>query len=89
MHAVGPQRADYKLLVNNTRKRKTYMKTASASAQKFVERAGAASGDYVSGPATSNKDQSAAAIAAKANYQAGLQASFTRGAYEKGLQQVR
>jgi hypothetical protein len=62
------------------------MKTASQSAQKFVERAGAASGDYVSGAQQTSKDQASAAIAAKANYQAGLQASFTRGAYEKGLQ---
>ncbi len=61
------------------------MKSASASASKFVERAGAASGDYGSGVASTTKDQAAAAIAAKANYQAGLQASFARGAYEKGL----
>jgi len=48
------------------------MKTASQSAQKFVERASAASGDYVSGAQTSTKDQAAAAIAGKANYIAGV-----------------
>jgi hypothetical protein len=62
------------------------MKTASQSGNKFVERAGAASQDYVEGALSTTKDQAAAAIAAKANYQAGLQASFARGAYEKGLQ---
>lgn len=61
------------------------MKTASQSGAKFVERAGAASGDYGSGVASTTKDQAASAIAAKANYVAGLQASFARGAYEKGL----
>ena len=62
------------------------MKTASQSAQKFVERASAASGDYVSGAQTSTKDQAAAAIAGKANYVAGVQAAITAGRYEKGLQ---
>lgn len=61
------------------------MKTAQASSQKFVERAGAATGDYVSGAQQTTKDQSANAIAAKANYAAGIQASIARGAYEKGL----
>lgn len=62
------------------------MKTASQSAQKFVERAGAASGDYVKGAQETNKDQAAAAIAAAPNYAAGVQAAITRGAYAKGLQ---
>lgn len=62
------------------------MKTASQSAQKFVERAGAASGDYVSGAQQTTKDQSAAAIAAAPNYAAGVQAAIARGAYAKGLQ---
>lgn len=62
------------------------MKSASQSAQKFVERAGAASGDYVSGAEQTTKDQSAAAIAAAPNYAAGVQAAITRGAYAKGLQ---
>lgn len=61
------------------------MKSAGQSAKKFVERASAASGDYVTGAETTSKDQAAAAINAKANYQAGLTASFARGAYEKGL----
>jgi len=61
------------------------MKTASASASKFVERAGAASGDYVTGAQNTSKDQAAAAIAGKANYAAGIQAAITAGRYEKGL----
>lgn len=62
------------------------MKTASQSSQKFVERAGAASGDYVTGAQQTSKDQAAAAIAGKANWQAGIQAAITGGRYEKGLQ---
>lgn len=62
------------------------MKSASASMQKFVERAGAASGDYVKGAQETSKDQAAAAIAGKANWQAGIQAAITGGRYEKGLQ---
>lgn len=62
------------------------MKTASASVTKFIERAGAASGDYVKGAQETSKDQSARAIAAKAIYQSSLTKSFARGSYEKGLQ---
>lgn len=63
------------------------MKTASQSAQKFVERAGAASGDYVSGAQQTSKDQSAAAIAGKANWAAGIQAAISGDRFAKGLQQ--
>jgi hypothetical protein len=62
------------------------MKSAQQSATKFVERAGAASQDYVTGAESSNKDQAAAAIAAAPNYQAGVTAAIARGAYQKGLQ---
>lgn len=62
------------------------MKSASASVDKYVSRAGAASQDYKSGAETSSKDQAAAAIAAKGNYAAGIQAAITAGRYEKGLQ---
>lgn len=61
------------------------MKTAQQSATKFVERAGAAAGDYGDGAAQTSKDQSANAIAAKENYKQALTASFTRDAYAKGL----
>lgn len=61
------------------------MKSAQSVAEKFVTRAGAATGDYVSGSEQTTKDQSAAAIAAKTLYQQALTASFGRGAYEKGL----
>lgn len=62
------------------------MKSASQSASKFVERAGAASGDYVSGAQSTSKDQAAAAIAGANNWKAGLTAAMTAGRYEKGLQ---
>lgn len=62
------------------------MKSAQQSASKFVERAGAASSDYVEGAQRTSKDQSANAIAAAPNYAAGVQAAITRGAYAKGLQ---
>ena len=61
------------------------MKSAQASASKFVERASAASGDYVKGAQETTKDQAARAIAAKAIYQQALTAAFARGSYEKGL----
>ena len=61
------------------------MKTAQASAQKFVERASGASGDYVAGAESTSKDQSSAAIAAKEIYKQALTASFTRDAFSKGL----
>lgn len=63
------------------------MKSAQQSAEKYVNRAGAASGDYVSGAQQTTKDQAAAAIAAAPNYAAGVQAAIGRGAYAKGLQQ--
>lgn len=62
------------------------MKTAQQAATKFVERAGAASQDYVQGAESSSKDQAAAAVAAAPNYAAGVQAAIGRGAYQKGLQ---
>lgn len=62
------------------------MKSASSSASKFVERAGAATGDYVTGSQQTTKDQSVNAIAAAPNYAAGVQAAITRGSYAKGLQ---
>lgn len=63
------------------------MKTASQSASKFVERAGAASGDYVSGAESTSKDQAALAVQGAANWKAGLNAAMQAGRYEKGLQQ--
>jgi len=62
------------------------MRSASESGAKFVERASAASSDYGSGVQNTSKDQAAAAIAGKANYIAGVQASIAAGRYEKGLQ---
>jgi len=62
------------------------MKSAQASAQKFVTRAGVASQDYVDGAQQTSKDQSAAAIAGAAAYAAGVQAGIARQAFQKGLQ---
>lgn len=62
------------------------MKTAQQSAEKFVSRAGVASGDYAKGAQESTKDQAALAIAAKALYLAGVQEAATKGRFEKGLQ---
>jgi hypothetical protein len=62
------------------------MKSASASAQKFVERASAASGDYVKGAQETTKDQAARAIAAAPIYAAQVTAAITKGSYAKGLQ---
>lgn len=62
------------------------MKTAQQVAQKYVDRASAASQDYVTGAEQTTKDQSAAAIGAKEIYKQALTASFTRDAYAKGLQ---
>ncbi len=62
------------------------MRTAQASAQKFVERASGASGEYVSGASSTTKDQSARAIGAKEIYKSALTASFGRDSYAKGLQ---
>lgn len=61
-------------------------KSASSVAQKYVDRAGAASGDYVKGAEETTKDQSSAAIAAAPIYAQAVQAAITRGSYAKGLQ---
>ena len=62
------------------------MRTAQESAQKFVERAGNASGEYKRGSETTSRDQAARAIGAKTLYQNALTASFSRDAFAKGLQ---
>lgn len=61
-------------------------KSASSSSQKYADRAGAASGDYVKGAQETSKDQSAAAIAAAPIYAQAVQAAITSGSYAKGLQ---
>ena len=61
------------------------MKTAQSVATKYVERASAATADYVSGSEQTTKDQAALAIASKEIYKQALQASFTRDSYSKGL----
>lgn len=61
------------------------MKSAQQSATKFVERASAASQDYVTGAEQTTKDQAALAAAAAPIYAQAVQAAITRGAYQKGL----
>lgn len=62
------------------------MKSAQQSVQKYVERASAASGDYVSGAQSSQKDQAALAIAAASIYAQATQAAIAQGRFAKGLQ---
>lgn len=64
------------------------MKSAQQSAEKFTQRASAASGDYVDGARTTTKDQSAAAIAAAQIYAQATQAAITDGRYASGLQKA-
>ena len=61
------------------------MKTANVAVTKWGERAAGAAGDFAEGARTTDKDQAARAIAAKAIYQQALQESFGRDAYAKGL----
>jgi len=61
------------------------MKTASQSGAKWQGRASGASQDYIDGARETTKDQAALAIASKGNWQAGLQAAFAAGSFEKGL----
>lgn len=61
------------------------MRTASASASKWTERASAASPDYVAGVQNTQKDQAALAIAAAPIWGQALQAAITAGSYAKGL----
>lgn len=50
-----------------------------------MERASAASGDYVAGAEQTTKDQAAAAVAAAPIWAQSIQQAITRGAYAKGL----
>ncbi len=61
------------------------MKTAQQSGSKYVNRAGAASGDYVEGATSTTKDQAAAAIAAEGVYKQSVVEAANRGAYSAGL----
>ena len=60
-------------------------KSANEAVAKWQNRAGSASGDYVEGARSTDRDQSQRAIAAKAVYQQALTESFGRDAYAKGL----
>lgn len=62
------------------------MKTASQVGSKWQTKAGSSISDYLSGVRSTQKDQAAAAIAAKGNWKAGLDAAVSGGLYEKGLQ---
>lgn len=61
------------------------MKSAQSVGQKFVERASAASSDYVKGANETGKDQSALAVAAKDRMLSALTKSVTSGRWAKNL----
>ena len=60
-------------------------KTAQSVVQKFIERAGAASADYVKGARETTKDQSARAIAAIPQMKLAINAAIDKGFVAKGL----
>lgn len=62
------------------------MKSASTSALKWQQNSGGKGVALLEGVKNSDKDQAAAAIAAKQIYQQALQESFTKDAFAKGLQ---
>lgn len=64
------------------------MKSAQASSEKFVNRAGAASSDYVDGVRSTSKDQNALAIAAAERHKQATTEALARGSYVKGLQKA-
>lgn len=61
-------------------------KSASQSAQKYADRAGAAAGDYVAGAESTTKDQAAAAIAAFEITKQATMAALNEGRQVRGLQ---
>ncbi len=61
-------------------------KSAQSVAQKFVDRASAASQDYLKGAQETSKDQSALAIAAIPRMQSAIVKAITSGRVAKGLQ---
>lgn len=64
------------------------MKTAQQSSQKWVDRSGQASGDYVKGATETTKDQAALAAAAEPNYKAGVIAAANAGRYGAGVRKA-
>ena len=62
------------------------MKTASQSSGKWQSNSQSGANNYVRGAQETTKDQAALAIAAKANWKAGLDAAVAAGSFEKGLQ---
>lgn len=64
------------------------MKTAQQVAEKFAQRASGASGDYLQGVLTTDKDQNARAIAAADVHKQATIESLNRGDYAKGLRRA-
>ena len=60
-------------------------KSAQQAVGKWVERAGVASDDYVTGARNPSRSQSQSAIASKAVAQAAITEAFTSGRWEAGL----
>lgn len=61
------------------------MKTASSSSTKWAQRAANAGQAYLTGAQDTTKDQATAAIAAKANWKAGIDAAVANDSFAKGL----
>lgn len=64
------------------------IKDTASLANKFVTRAGAASGDYKDGVAASGGDWLANTVASEANYEQGVNAAIARKGFGKGVQQA-
>lgn len=65
-----------------------HVKDIAAAAKKWVRNAAAGATSYVEGVQTTPVDQAAAAIAAKDQYAAGVQAAIGRDAFAKGLREA-
>jgi hypothetical protein len=61
------------------------VKDTGSLAKKFVQRAGAAGGDYKTGVEASGQDWEAGARAGAANYEAGVQQSIADKRFERGV----
>lgn len=64
------------------------MPTVRINPEKWASRASGAGADYASGVRAPRRSQSAAAIAAKENYKAGVTLAISEGRFEKGLQKA-
>lgn len=64
------------------------IKSLDKIAKKWNDRVGVSSSDYVEGVKAPTKDWADGALAAKGNYEAGIQQSIQQGRREKGIQEA-